>query len=172
MFNAPIPGESLTREPKNAPYEQPPEINDPEDALIYHIDRLTNERRMKAAMLFLEEGIDIRTLTEGILRKGVFDGIHSIDVSLIIAPAVHEYIKTTADMAGVDYKEGFETDEEDSKLDYEINKTRARKALAKINAEPKKPVESFEEEPMMDEPMMVEEETVSKPKGLMARGNM
>ena len=170
MFNVPIPGESLTREPKNAPYERPPELNDPEDALIYHTDRLTNERRIKAAMLLLEEGIDIKTLTEGLLRKGVLDGIHSVDVSLIIAPAVHEYIKTTADMAGVEYKEGFEQD--DTELDYEINKSRAKKALSKIKAEPKKPVE---EEPMMDleveEPVMVEEEMSPKPRGLMARRN-
>lgn len=173
MFNAPIPGESLTREPKNAPYEQPPEINDPEDALIYHIDRLTDSRRIKAAMLFLEEGIDIRTLTEGLVRKGVIDGIHSVDVSMIIAPAIHEYIKTTADMAGVEYKEGFE--ENETELDYEINKTRARKALEKIKAEPRTTEVSSVEEPMMDlkeEPMMVEEEMTPKPKGLMARRNM
>lgn len=172
MFNAPIPGESLTREPKNAAYERPPEVNDPEDALIYHTDRLTDERRMKAAMLLLEEGIDIRTLTEGLLRKGVVDGIHSVDVSMIIAPAVHEYIKTTADMAGVDYKEGFETDETDRKLDYELNKTLARKALAKIKAEPKKAVEPVlmdDDISMEDEPVM--EEMDMKPRGLMARRN-
>ena len=171
MFNAPIPGESLTREPKNAPYERPPEINDPEDALIYHIDRMTDERRMKAAMLLLENGLDIRTITEGTLRKAVLDGIHSIDVSLIIAPAVHEYIRTTADMAGVEYTEGFE--EDTSELDYQINKTRARKALQKIKAEPNKPIDSPVEKPIMDleEPMMVEEEMTSKPKGLMARRN-
>ena len=171
MFNAPIPGESLTREPKNAPYERPPEINDPEDALIYHIDRMTDERRMKAAMLLLENGLDIRTITEGTLRKAVLDGIHSIDVSLIIAPAVHEYIRTTADMAGVEYTEGFE--EDTSELDYQINKTRARKALQKIKAEPNKPIDSPVEKPIMDleEPMVVEEEMTSKPKGLMARRN-
>lgn len=172
MFNVPIPGESLTREPKNAPYERPPELNDPEDALIYHTDRLTNNRRIKAAMLLLEEGIDIKMLTEGILRKAVLDGMHSVDVSMIIAPAVHEYIRTTADMAGVEYKEGFEQD--DTELDYEINKSRAKKALAKIKAEPKKSTAPVEE-PMMDleedEPMMVEEEMTPKPKGLMARRN-
>ena len=172
MFNAPIPGESLTREPKNPPYERPPELADPEDALIYHIDKLTDERRMGGVVLALENGLDIRTVTEGILRKGVYDGIHNIDVSLIIGPAVHEYIKTTADMIGIEYKEGFESDDKDRELAYALNSTRARKALEKIKADPQEAVtaveESQEEEvPEMGEPEMDMEQP--KPRGLMAR---
>jgi len=178
MFEAPIPGESLTREPKNAAYERPPELNDPEDALIYHIDRLTDERRIGAAVLLLEEGVDIRTLTEGLLRKGVFDGMHSIDVSMIIAPAVHEYIKTTADMVGIDYKDGFETDKEDRELDYQLNSTRALKALSKIDANPKdatnvvegvkeSDVQALEVEVLQEEPMV--EAAEEAPRGFMTR---
>lgn len=172
MFNAPIPGESLTREPKNAPYERPPELNDPEDALIYHVDRLTDERRMGGVVLALENDLDIRTITEGILRKGVFDGIHSVDVSMLIAPAIHEYIKTTADMVGIEYKEGFETDEVDRELAYALNSTLAQKALAKIKADPKEAVAAVEEsqeeglDDMGDIEMEMEQ---SKPRGLMAR---
>jgi hypothetical protein len=172
MFNPPIPGESLTREPKNAAYERPPEINDPEDALIFYIDKLTDERRMGSIILLLENGLDVRTITEGVLRKGVFEGIHSIDMSLIIAPAVHEYIKTTADMVGIEYKEGFETDEEDKKLAYQINQTRARKALAKIKADPQDAVDVIEdspEEPMEDMGDLQMDMEQPKPQGLMAR---
>lgn len=169
MFNPPIPGQSLTLEPKNPPYERPPELVDPEDALIHHIDKLTDERRMGSVVLLLENGLDIRTITEGLLRKGVFDGIHNIDVSLIIAPAVHEYIKTTADMLGVDYQEGFEPDETDADITYEINSARARKALAKVNADPKEAVvavEESQEEEMSDNEMEMEQ---PKPQGLMSR---
>lgn len=165
MFNAPIPGESLTREPKNAAYERPPELNDPEDALIYHIDRLTEESRISSVILLLENGLDVRTITEGVLRKGVLDGIHTIDVSIIIAPAVHEYIKTTADMVGIEYKEGFETDERDKKLSYQINETRARKALAKVKADPREAVEAVEAPVQEEEEVMVAPEA----KGLMSR---
>jgi hypothetical protein len=175
MFNAPIPGESLTREPKNAAYERPPELTDPEDALIYHIDILTDERRMGGVVLLLENGLDVRTVTEGMLRKAVYDGIHTVDVSMLIAPAVHEYIKTTADMIGLEYEEGFETDEEDKQLSYRINVTRARKALAKIGADPKEAVEAVEEsqeEDMTDMGDIEMEMEQPKPKGLMARSTM
>lgn len=172
MFNAPIPGESLTREPKNAAYERPPELTDPEDALIYHIDILTDERRMGGVVLLLENGLDVRTVTEGMLRKAVYDGIHTVDVSMLIAPAVHEYIKTTADMIGLEYEEGFETDEEDKQLSYRINVTRARKALAKIGADPKEAVEESQEEDMTDMGDIEMEMEQPKPKGLMARSTM
>lgn len=170
MFNAPIPGESLTREPKNAPYERPPELNDPEDALIYHVDKLTDERRMGGVVLALENGLDIRTVTEGILRKGVFDGIHTVDVSMLIAPAIHEYIKTTADMIGIEYKEGFETDKQDRELNYALNSTRAQKALAKAKADPREAVEAVEES--QEEEMGDLEVEEVKPRGLMARSTM
>ena len=40
-----IPGQSLTAEPKNAPYENPPEINTEEDAIMWHLERLSEEGR-------------------------------------------------------------------------------------------------------------------------------
>lgn len=174
MFNPPIPGESLTREPKNAAYERPPEINDPEDALIFYIDKLTDEQRMGSIILLLENGLDVRTITEGVLRKGVYEGIHSIDMSILIAPAVHEYIKTTADMVGIEYTEGFETDEEDKKLTYQINETFARKTLEKINADPQDAVDAIEEsseemEDMGDMDDLSVGMEQPKPQGLMAR---
>ena len=83
MFNAPIPGQSLTTEPKNYPWENPPEYADPEDALMWHMDKLGDPEKTKAALGLLELGLDVVTLTEGILRGAVADGIHTIDTSLI-----------------------------------------------------------------------------------------
>ena len=130
---------------------------------------------MGGVVLLLENGLDVRTVTEGMLRKAVYDGIHTVDVSMLIAPAVHEYIKTTADMIGLEYEEGFETDEEDKQLSYRINVTRARKALAKIGADPKGAVEAVEEsqeEDMTDMGDIEMEMEQPKPKGLMARSTM
>ena len=43
----------------------------------------------------------------------MLDGIHSIDISLSIAPVIHEYIKGYADAMDIDYDEGFEDEEQD-----------------------------------------------------------
>lgn len=167
MFEAPIPGESLTREPKNAAFERAPELSDPEDALIFHIDRLTDEEIMTAIFTMLESGVSIRQLTEGFLRMGVYKGIHSIDVSMLIGPAVHEYIKTSADMLGIEYTEGFENKETAEKAKYSLSKVKAKKALSKIGANPAEVVEEIRdsEEFSFEEPMLAEQSA----KGLMAR---
>lgn len=114
MFNAPVPGQSLTLEPKSMPYERPPELTNPKDILSYHMERLQDEEVLDAIFTFMDYGIDIKTLTQGIVRGAVAKGIHTIDASLMVAPAIHEFIRVSAKAAGVEYDEGF-IDPEDEK---------------------------------------------------------
>ncbi len=130
MFDAPIPGQSLTSTPKGAPYERPPEITDPVEALDWHLDRLDNPKAVKEAMFFLEMGMDLSTLVEGIARGAVAEGIHSIDVSLIITPVIHEYLKGYADALEIEYDEGFENEEDEEEAEYGRNLLLAKKMLA------------------------------------------
>ena len=115
--NAPIPGQSLTTPPGDAPWERPPVINDPEEAIRMHITRLNTEPRLKDIIDTLELGVTVVELTEGLLRSAVAEGIHSIDVSMIIAPVIHEFIKGTADEAGIQYEEGLVDTEAETKRD-------------------------------------------------------
>jgi len=169
-FERPIPGQSLTTEPKNAPYERPPEIVDPVEALNVHIENLLKPGAMEDALYFLEYGVDLVTLVQGILRGAVMEGIHSIDVSLIIAPVIHEYIKGFADADGLDYKEGWETEEEEKALSYRRDAERAKKLMNKLREEEGQAIPTTMKE-MTEEPEMepeVEEEEPAKT-GLMAR---
>ena len=108
ITNRPIPGQSLTTTPKNAQYEQPPLIVDPEEALQLHLKRLSKPRSMEDILEFIDTGVDVRTIVEGILRGAVLNGIHSIDVSLIIAPVIHEFVRGLPLAAGIDFEDGFE----------------------------------------------------------------
>ena len=169
-FERPIPGQSLTTEPKNAPYERPPEIVDPVEALNVHIENLLKPGAMEDALYFLEYGVDLVTLVQGILRDAVMEGIHSIDVSLIIAPVIHEYIKGFADADGLNYKEGWETEEEEKALSYRRDAERAKKLMNKLREEEGQAIPTTMKE-MTEEPEMepeVEEEEPAKT-GLMAR---
>ena len=171
MFNAPIPGQSLTSEPKNYPWENPPEFTKPEDALMFHMERLEDPKKVKAILGLLELGLDVTTMTEGILRGAVVEGRHTIDVSLIIAPVIHEYIVGTAEAAGVEYDEGFEDDEaQQEDIDYTVRERKAKEILKDI--EGKKDIDLT---PMMQEPEAMPEEQSQmeqeqkQPMGLMAR---
>ena len=172
QFNRPVPGQSLTSTPKGAPYERPPEINDPLKALDYHLDKLDNPKAVEQAMFMLEMGVDLSTLVEGITRSAVMEGIHSIDVSLIIAPVIHEYIKGYADSLEIEYDEGFEDKEQDERISYARNEALALKLLSE-----RQELDEVEEDNLnlmqeVDKPETIKKEMVmpeSKPQGLMAR---
>tara|TARA_R100001377_G_C3173225_1_gene103837 strand:- start:231 stop:734 length:504 start_codon:yes stop_codon:yes gene_type:complete len=165
LFDAPIPGQSLTTEPKNAPFERPPEIVNPEEALMVHLKRLNDVDKMEAVVLAVNTGIDVQTLTQGILRSAVMEGIHSIDVSLIIAPAVHSFIATTLDAVNVEYDDGFEDKEEAKRVREASHKFRIKDML--MDADPEQ--DRVETKVVMKEEVPVEEKQ-PEPKGLMARG--
>lgn len=174
MFDRPIPGQSLTDTPKNAPYERPPEIVDPELALQVHLARLNDADRMEGIMYTLEMGVDLVTLVEGILRGAVLNGIHTIDVSLIIAPVIHEFIKSTADELGVEYEEGFEDAQGKKESRYAANTMVAEKKIKELGFDKRRFVKDISVEDIKadkleaPEPM---EEPEEKPQGLMARRN-
>ena len=115
MFEAPIPGQSLTTPPRSMPYERPPEISDPEEAIQMHLQRLSKKEMIEDTIDALELGVSVVELTEGILRSAVATGIHSVDVSLAIAPVIHEFIKSNADTVGIEYDEGFEDEKQKQK---------------------------------------------------------
>ena len=173
MFNAPIPGQSLTTEPKNYAWENPPQFSTPEESLIFHLERLQEPERIKSVLGLIDLGLDIKTMTEGILRGAVANGRHSIDVSMIIGPIIHEYIVGTAEAAGLEYDEGLETNNKFNREETNkgIREREARKILAQFEEEGEVdiPEESMEEVP---EEEVAKEQPKEMPKGLMSRGDM
>ena len=174
-MNRPIPGQSLTDEPKNYAWERPPEITDPNEAVKYHLDRVADPEVIDNVFYALDMGMPVKTLTDSMMTGAVAKGMHSIDVGLIVEPLIRRAIMRIADNAGVDYKETFEekevsieeraarmvrivesTPEEERDAGYDF--------LTEISSNVQEE-EQPQEEPEMSEDTMVEE----KPKGLMAR---
>ena len=166
MFERPIPGQSLTAESRSQAFERPPEITDPIEALDMHIENLSKEGAMEDVLYFLEFGVDLVTLVQGILRSAVMEGIHSIDISLIIAPVLHEHIKGFADVAKLDYDEGFDNQEGKKALAYKRDVARAKKMMKKLEEEGK--AEVSVPEPMEEPKPEIEKQEPDK-SGLMAR---
>lgn len=136
-FEAPIPGMSLTGSPGKYPWERPPEIVDPEEALMLHLERLSTRDKIEDMLDMLELGVDVRSLTEGLLRSAVAEGIHTVDVSLLIAPVVHEYIKDTAERAGIEFDEGL-VDPDEKKKRKPVELALSKKKVQSMLAEHKK----------------------------------
>lgn len=162
MFNAPIPGQSLTTEPKGFPWERPPEINDPEEAIQYHLARISEPEALESILDIIEiDDLDLKTITNGIMRGAVAKGLHSVDVALIISPVIHEFIKQGAIAFGLNPDDGFEDKEEKAEYNKAKNTGLAKKMIKQMDKNPPKKV--LEVSP-------AEKVTAEKPKGLMSRG--
>jgi len=112
VFDAPIPGQSLTDEPRNHPWERPPEISDPEEAIDFHINHLNKTNVMDNLLQVLQLGVPLAPLAKTIVTKAQMDGIHSVDVGLIVLPVVQEELKAIAEDSGIPFKMGDGDDEE------------------------------------------------------------
>jgi hypothetical protein len=102
---SPIPGMSLTKEPGNAPYEQPPLYNTAEEALAFYFAKLDDEENLDDILFALDEGVPLEGLVDSMTSVGAMEGYHSVDVKILISPPLHEYISSLADAAGVEYVE-------------------------------------------------------------------
>jgi protein-tyrosine-phosphatase len=113
VLRGPIPGQSFADKPGNYPWERPPETADPKVALSKHLKKMSGAKYMDSALYMMEVGLPVEVLTNTTLTMAVGRGIHSIDVGLIIAPAIHTEIVSIAEMAGIEYDEYFPEEEEE-----------------------------------------------------------
>ena len=108
FFDAPIPGQSLTDQPKNWPWENPPEIVDPEEATKFYINKLADDDVMDDMAVLLDGGMPLAPLVKTLLTTGVMNGMHTIDVSIIIAPVIHAFIKAAMTSYGIEVRDDIE----------------------------------------------------------------
>ena len=158
MFNAPIPGESLTAEMGGRPWEQPAQYNTVEEALDYYITQMSSDQFFDQLVDVLEMGVPVTTLADIIQTSSMMKGIHNLDVGILITPALIEMIMLMGDIAKVDYESGLE-DKQDKERNSNMTVMRAKQEL--------KEELSNKEDTSTEEVVGVEEE----PLGLMSRRN-
>jgi len=117
QFNSPIPGQSLTTEPGSRPWERPAKYSTPEEALDYYLEQLALPEKTAQMLEILESGFPAADLVDAITLGGVMQGLHSIDVAIIISPVIFELITSVADTAEIEYKEGLQPSSEDTMND-------------------------------------------------------
>ena len=186
LFQAPVPGQSLTDEPRNAAWENPPEIDTMEEAVTYYIEKISDEDSLDDLALLFELGANVQDVTETLLIMGTMKGLHTVDVQMLAAPIVGAYIKAAMWPYGVEAPETaidpdkLRTEKEKRRLDVifadaieksvkagEDEGTEMLRGMQDAVSEA--PEEATIEQPMDKAPEepMVEGEA---PQGLMARG--
>ena len=156
QFDAPIPGMSLTAELGARPWQSPAQFPTVDKAIQYYMDRMTSDQFMDQLIDIVEMGIPVSDIANIIQTSSVMEGIHSVDVGVLVSPVIMEMIMFIAESAGVDYVTGL-----DDPQGERVSKTKIAKILKELEAE----IDDTEEEE--EEAPSVEEE--EQPKGLMAR---
>jgi len=109
LLDGPIPGQSLTTEPGNRPWENPPKLNTVEEAIDFYMKRLSDPEMMNRMLDILEEtDLPITVLVEVMTMGGVMQGLHTVDISVLVSPVLVEFIKGAADKAEIEYTLGIE----------------------------------------------------------------
>ena len=158
ILDAPIPGQGMTAPLGGRPWQQPPKFSTPERALSFYVDKFTQEGQVDQLLDILELGVPVDTLVDTVQLGGVMEGLHSVDVGIIIAPALVEAVSKIAEKAGVEYIE------ESQEVDPEVP---SKSALALSLQEIKEQDSGIvKKEPEVEEVVEMPEE---KPTGLMAR---
>jgi len=178
-LEAPIPGQSLTSEPKNVPWEYPARITDPMDALEFHMEQLSDENTVDNIMEMLEVGIPISVVASSMLTVAVMDGEHSLDVKLIIKPLVENHIKSLAEVTGIDYMMSMDdlevNDEAERQRKANVLEAKIRNMTEKVQPSTMDEGDRITEQAQQELMKTEEPETEAmptEPKGLMSKENM
>jgi len=162
-FDRPIPGMGMTAELGGRPWQTPPTYTTVEEASDYYVERMSNPAFREQLIDVMEMKIPLTTLANTIQLASVMEGLHSVDVGMLMIPILVETMMLIGDSAEVKYVTGME--ESKGERPAMINKIINDMKL-KQGEDEDMPMEEAIEEPMQeDEEMPMEEE----PKGLMAR---
>ncbi len=100
-FDTPIPGQSLTDEPGNYPWEHPPQYVTTDGAADHLWNRMSEPEFAEQIIAMLDAGVPVEAIGRTVLFGGFLKGKFSPDVAFIIAEPVMKMIATIGVIAGV-----------------------------------------------------------------------
>ena len=101
-LGAAIPGQSLTSKLGEAPYERPPRITKPEDALEALLKGLDEDVQRENISRIITAGISVETIASAMVMKAFADGMFNPDVAELIKPFLCIAIIAIANEEGVE----------------------------------------------------------------------
>lgn len=161
FLDAPIPGMSLTAEPKSRPWRRPSQVNTVDEALALYAPIFSDKKAQRMMLEQIENKIPLTSIADILVTGNAMEGRHTLDVGILVAPVLIETMITFAEMAGIEYVVGNEDRDTPETTEEIVN--RAVRAVSDVKED---------EEPMVE--MMPTEEKQEQPqeapkKGLMAR---
>lgn len=164
LFDAPIPGQSMLHELGARPWQRPPQYSTVEEVVDFYISKMATDEVSVQIADILEMDVSVVDLAHTMQLANVMEGVHTIDVGVLVTPVLMEFIMLIGDSVGVKYRTGLDEQDEN------VKNAMINKAMRKFKQEEKKQDDMPTEEttPVVEEPMK-ESDTMSNLTGLMAR---
>lgn len=163
-LDAPIPGQSLTAEPKSRPWRRPYRFSTIDEVVEFYVPMFSDETFIALLTEQIENGVPLTTMAEIIATSNVMEGNHSIDLAVLVSPVLIEAMQYVAETSGVEAVIGTESElYRNTAMDSEL----VRRAVDKVKDSPAD--DASVEEPVLEEAESMEsEEVMPERRGLMA----
>lgn len=103
-FPAPIPGMSLTAEPKSRPWQKPPQYTEVEEVVDYYLSRMADPKSVSKTNYMLgKKKMPVTNIVDVMITTGMMKGIHTVAMGQLVAPVLSEFIMANAELDGVKY---------------------------------------------------------------------
>jgi len=101
-FNTPIPGQSLTDEPGNYPWEHAPKNVDPEVVLERTWRGMTTPEAVEEMIYLLDAGVPAEAIARTIVFAGFMQGEFNPDLGFTLAEPIMEMVTAIGMRAGIE----------------------------------------------------------------------
>jgi len=148
-LSRPVPGQSLTHEVRARPWQNPPQFNTVEESMDWYLERFDNPELVQEMLSIIENKVPLSVIANSMQLGAVLQGVHSIDVGVLITPIIIEILRTLAEKTDTDYVIGDEPEDtdrpSDAVIESAVNKIKSMPIEDKVKEEE---IEEDDEEPM------------------------
>ena len=148
-LSRPVPGQSLTHELRARPWQNPPQFNTVEESMDWYLERFDNPELVEEMLSIIENKVPLSVIANSMQLGAVLQGVHSIDVGVLITPIIIEILRTLAEKTDSDYVIGDEPEDtdrpSDAVIESAVNKIKSMPIEDKVEEEE---IEEDDEEPM------------------------
>tara|TARA_R110002096_G_scaffold57822_1_gene146313 strand:- start:260 stop:802 length:543 start_codon:yes stop_codon:yes gene_type:complete len=170
-FDRPIPGMGMTHELGARPWQTPPTYTTIDEAADYYIEKMSSPEFKNKLLDVMAMNVPLTTVANTMQLSSVMEGLHTVDVGMMMIPILVEVMALIGDSADVDYVTGMDAKKEarPSMINKIIEDMKSEIGDVEDMDEGMEMQQPQEETEAMPTEETQEEMPMEQPKGLMAR---
>lgn len=170
-FDRPIPGMGMTHELGARPWQTPPTYVTVDEAADYYIEKMSSPEFKNKLLDVMAMKVPLTTVANTMQLSSVMEGLHTVDVGMMMIPILVEVMALIGDSADVDYVTGMDAKKEarPSMINKIIEDMKSEIGDVEDMDEGMEMQQPQEEVEAMPTEETQEEMPMEQPKGLMAR---